>query len=240
MTHIRTLSDPEAVAGAAASEIAGLLEAARAERGVAHLALSGGETPRRTYELLAQTLEDWDAVEVWFVDERCVSSEDEQSNHRLAAETLLRATGIPEQRVHRMRGELGPEEGASSYREELRVLRGTTIDVAVLGIGPEAHIASLFPHSTALAVTDELCVGIANSPKPPPERITLTLPMLRAARRCLLIATGEEKAGAISAMLGDPSESVPASLLAHERLSVIVDDAASGAPGGAPWLTHRP
>jgi 6-phosphogluconolactonase len=255
MTRVTTLPDPEAVASAAASEIAGLLEAARAARGVAHLALSGGDTPRRTYELLAQTLEHWDGVDVWFVDERCVSPEDEQSNYRLAAETILRPAGIREQRIHRMRGELGPEEGASRYREELRANgfiagrraspepntgAGATIDVALLGIGPEAHIASLFPHSPALAVTGELCVGIAHSPKPPPERITLTLPMLHAVRHSLLIATGEDKAGAVSAMLGDPSESVPASLLARERLSMIVDEAASGAPGGAPWLTHRP
>lgn len=240
MTRVTALRDPDAVAASAASEIARLLEAAREQRGVAHLALSGGNTPKRTYELLAQTLEEWDAVEVWFVDERCVAPEHEQSNYRLAAETLLVPAGIVGQRVHRMLGELGPQEGAHRYCEELRALRGTAIDVAVLGIGPEAHIASLFPHSPALTVTDELCVGIADSPKPPPQRITLTLPMLRAARQCLVIATGEEKTGAISGMLGAPSESVPASLLAPERLSVIVDEAASGAPGGASWLTHQP
>jgi 6-phosphogluconolactonase len=256
VTRVSTLPDPEAVAARAASEIAGLLEAARAERGVAHLALSGGGTPRRTYELLAQTLEDWDGIEVWLVDERCVGPEHEQSNYRLTAEALLRPAGIPEQSVHRMLGELGPAEGASRYSEELRAhgfagerhddgaapdaSTGARIDVAVLGIGPEGHIASLFPHSPTLAVTEELCVGVTDSPKPPPERITLTLPTLRAVRDSLLIATGEEKAGAISAMLGTPSESVPASLLAHDRLSLIVDEAASGAPGSAPWLTHRP
>jgi 6-phosphogluconolactonase len=263
MTRISTFPDPERVAGEAASEIARLLEEAREQRGCAHLALSGGGTPARTYELLAQTLEDWHSIEVWFADERCVSPEDERSNYRLAAQTLLRPAGITEQRIHRMLGELGPGEGARRYAQELRAHGiggsvaelsassnanpaephghggGTPIDVAVLGIGPEGHIASLFPGHPALKTQDEPCVGVSDSPKPPPERITLTLPVLQAARRCLVIATGQEKAGAISSMLGEPTERVPASLLSRQRLSVIVDDNASGAPG-APWLTHQP
>jgi 6-phosphogluconolactonase len=238
MTHVQTLADAEALASHAASEIACLLEEARAQRGVAHVALSGGGTPKRTYELLAQTLESWDGVEVWFADERCVGPEDEQSNYRLAAETLLGPAAIAEDRMHRMLGELGTEQGAARYVEELRRLQGAPIDVAVLGIGPEGHIASLFPHHPALKAT-EPCVGVSDSPKPPPQRITLTLPVLRAVRHCLVIASGEEKAGAISGMLGEPSEEVPASLLPRERLSVIVDDDASGAPG-VPWLTHSP
>lgn len=238
MTQVQTLPDAEALATHAASEIARLLEEARDLRGVAHVALSGGGTPKRTYELLAQTLESWAGVEVWFADERCVGPEDEQSNYRLAAETLLRPAAIADDRIHRMLGELGPEDGALRYAEELRSLDGAPLDVAVLGIGPEGHIASLFPHHPALKATDT-CVGVRDSPKPPPRRITLTLPVLRAVRHCLVIASGEEKAGAISGMLGEASEDVPASLLAHERLTVIVDDGASGAPD-APWLTHSP
>lgn len=238
MTHVQTLVDAEALASHAASEIARLLEEAREQRGVAHVALSGGGTPKRTYELLAQTLDSWDGVEVWFADERCVAPEDEQSNYRLAAETLLRPAAVPKERIHRMLGELGPEDGASRYAEELRSLEGAPLDVAVLGIGPEGHVASLFPHHPALKAT-EPCVGVSDSPKPPPQRITLALPVLRAVRHCLVIASGAEKAGAISGMLGEPTEAVPASLLARERLTVIVDDEASGAPG-APWLTHSP
>lgn len=267
MTHIQTLPDPEAVASEAAAEIARRVEEARELRSVVHLALSGGSTPRRTYELLAQTLNEWEGVDMWFIDERCVPPDDEQSNYLLAADTLLRPAGIPDARVHRMPGELGPDEGARRYAEELRAhglapaagrpaaghrhpapaghgehepAQGGAgaIDVAVLGIGPDGHIASLFPHHPALKAGDEeLCLGIGDSPKPPPQRITLTLPLLRAARHCMVVATGQEKAGAISAMLGDPTEAVPASLLPRERLSVIVDDAASGAPG-SPWLAH--
>jgi 6-phosphogluconolactonase len=240
VTRLTTLSDAETLAKRAAGDIAQLLEAAREQRGRARVALSGGGTPARTYELLAQTLPSWEGIEVWFADERCVGPDDEQSNYRLAAETLLRPAAIPAGQVHRMQGELGPREGASRYAEELRAHGAVELDLAVLGIGPEGHVASLFPDAPALrAREDEPCVGVSDSPKPPPERITLTLPLLRAARRCLVIATGSEKTGAISGMLGEPSEQVPASLLARERLSVIVDDAASGAPG-EPWLTHSP
>jgi 6-phosphogluconolactonase len=233
VTRITTLPDAEAVAIRAAGDVALLLEGARERRGRAHVALSGGTTPARTYELLAETLADWTGIEIWFADERCVPPEDDRSNYRLAAETLLEPAAIAEERVHRMGGELGPEEGARAYRKELRSVLGSDragpLDLAILGIGPEGHIASLFPDAPALAADDQaLCVGVDDSPKPPPERITLTLPVLQAARRCLVIATGSEKTGAISAMLGDPTEHVPASLLRRERLSVIVDDAASG------------
>lgn len=234
MTRMTTLTDEEAVARRAATDTAMLLEGAREQRGCAHVALSGGSTPARTYELLAETLTDWSGVELWFVDERCVEPTDERSNHLLVARTLLEPAGIAAEQVHRMHGELGPHEGARQYEEELRAAGPPTFDVVVLGIGPEGHVASLFPDAPQLRTDeqqlrtgeDQLCAGVEDSPKPPPERITLTLPVLRAARRCLVIATGPEKAGAISAMLGDPSERVPASLLARARLSVIVDDAA--------------
>jgi 6-phosphogluconolactonase len=244
MTRITTLPDAEAVARRAAGDIARLIEQAREHRGVAHVALSGGGTPRRTYELLAETLGDWTGVEIWFADERCVPPEDEQSNYLLAANALLEPASIPDERVHRMLGERGPDEGAQLYEQELRSALGggpgPMLDLAILGIGPEGHVASLFPDADALRAGEgQLCVGVSDSPKPPPRRITLTLPVLRATRRCLVIATGLEKTGAISAMLGDPTERVPASLLPRERLSVIVDDDASGAPG-EPWLTHSP
>src|SRR5207248_9976114 len=93
------------------------LARAREERGTVHLALSGGTTPARTYELLAAGRPDWAGIEVWFADERCVAPEDEQSNYRLAAETLLAPAAIPAAQVHRMEGELGPDEGAPRYAQ---------------------------------------------------------------------------------------------------------------------------
>lgn len=232
MTSLTTCADAEAAAKRASAEIARRLLAARRERGGAHLALSGGTTPARTYELLSAELDDWRAIDVWFADERCVGPDDDESNFKLARGTLLdAASGLDEKRVHRMRGELGPDDGAASYSAELRehapLEEGLAVlDVIVLGIGPDGHVASLFPGAPTLAVEGELCLGVHDSPKPPPERITLSLPVLRAARRCVLLATGAAKADAVSAMLEQPSRHVPASLLRRGRLSVIVDDAA--------------
>jgi 6-phosphogluconolactonase len=247
MTRITTFADPEATAERAAVEIARAIESARELRGVAHLALSGGSTPKRTYELLASKLEDWDGVEIWFADERCVPPEDPESNYRLAAETLLRPAAIDPARIHRMEGELGPDEGASRYADALRTgvapdeasppaPQGApalpVLDLIALGIGPDGHVASLFPSAPTLDAGEQaLALGVHESPKPPPQRITLSLAVLRAARRCVLLATGAGKADAIAAALAEPTKHVPASLLVRERLTVIVDDAASPPPG---------
>jgi len=240
VTRLTTCADAEAASARAASEIARRLDSARSARGVAHLALSGGTTPGRTYELLAGELASWERIEVWFADERCVGPEDEQSNYLLARDTLLAPAAIAPERIHRMEGELGPAAGALRYasalREHVAVASGAAgavpaLDLVVLGIGPDAHVASLFPGAAALDADEhELCLGVWDSPKPPPERITLSLSMLRRARRCLLLATGASKADAVNAMLAEPSRHVPASLLAPERLTVIVDDAAAPAP----------
>jgi 6-phosphogluconolactonase len=241
VTRLTACPDAETVAQRAAAHVARQLRHAREQRGVAHLALSGGTTPGRTYELLGAKPQELDGVEVWFADERCVAPDDEESNYRLAAQTLLAPAGIEPVRVHRMEGEAGPHEGARRYAEELgrQLPRADTsppdvpvLDLIVLGIGPDGHVASLFPGAATLDAGEEaVCLGVEDSPKPPPERITLSLAVLRAARECLLLATGASKADAVSAMLGEPSRHVPASLLRRERLTMIVDDAA--APEGS-------
>lgn len=240
MTRLTTLADAEAVAERAAGEIARRLASAKRERGVAHLALSGGTTPGRTYELLAGELPrkaglgDWEDVEVWFADERCVGPEDAESNYRLARRAFLEPVGMPPERVHRMEGELGPEEGAARYARMLRERVAArenglpALDVVVLGIGPDGHVASLFPGAPTLdAGPEAVCLGVHDSPKPPPERITLSMAVLWAARRCVLLATSASKADAVAAMLGEPTGHVPASLLPRDRLSVILDDEAA-------------
>jgi 6-phosphogluconolactonase len=240
MTRLTTFADAEATASRAAEEIVREVNRARELRGVAHLALSGGSTSERTYELLADALEDWAAVEIWFADERCVPPEDEESNFRLAKETLLRPAGIDPARVHRMEGELGADEGARRYADALQehapldASELPVLDLIVLGIGPDGHVASLFPGAPTLDAGEHaICLGVHDSPKPPPERITLSLAVLRSARRCLLLATGAGKADAIAAALAEPTHHVPASLLVRERLTVIVDDAASPPPSVA-------
>jgi 6-phosphogluconolactonase len=240
VTRLTACPDAETVARRAAAHVARQLRRARELRGVAHMALSGGTTPGRTYELLGATPEDLSDVQLWFADERCVAPEDEQSNYRLAAETLLAGARVSPERVHRMEGELGPEEGARRYAQQLRRCltdaaespsTPPVLDVIVLGIGPDGHVASLFPGAATLEAGEEaVCLGVRDSPKPPPERITLSLAVLRAARECVLLATGASKADAVAAMLAEPSRHVPASLLRRERLTVIADDAA--APAG--------
>jgi 6-phosphogluconolactonase len=241
VTRLTSCPDAETVAQRAAAHVVRQLQHAYEQRGIAHLALSGGTTPGRAYELLGAKAQELEGIEVWFADERCVGPEDEESNYRLAKQTLLAGTAIAPERVHRMVGELGPDEGASQYAQELRQNvdgEGTgeatlpVLDLIVLGIGPDGHVASLFPGAPTLdAAPEAVCLGVHNSPKPPPERITLSLGVLHAARECLLLATGASKADATSAMLGQPSRHVPASLLRRERLTVIVDDAA--APEGS-------
>jgi 6-phosphogluconolactonase len=236
MTSLTTCADAETACKRAAREIARRLDGARRERGVAHVALSGGGAEARAYELLGPQLESWEGIELWFADERCVGPQDEQSNYRLVHETLISGSAsIAPERVHRMEGELGPKQGARRYALELRKLAGEdqppVLDLIVLGIGPDGHIASLFPGAQTLDAGERaLCLGVSDSPKPPPERITLSLPVLHAARHCLLLATGPSKADAVNAMLGERTSHVPASLLRRGRLSVIADDAALPAP----------
>jgi 6-phosphogluconolactonase len=234
LTRLTSCPDAETVAARAAAHVLREIEHAREQRGTAHLALSGGATPQLTYRLMSEQPQALDATEIWFADERCVAPDDPRSNYRVAAETLLEPAAIERQRVHRMPGELGPAAGAERYEDELRekfALPADAIpvlDVIVLGIGPDGHVASLFPGSGALSAGEGvLCMGVSDSPKPPPERITLSLAVLRAARGCLLLATGAAKADAVAAMLGEPTRHVPASLLRRERLTVVLDDAAS-------------
>jgi 6-phosphogluconolactonase len=239
VTRLTTVADSEAAAGRAAQEIARALQDALERRGAAHLALAGGNTPRRAYELLADLLPDWSAVELWYGDERCVDPDGDESNHKLVTEALLaRIAGCPPHE-HRVLGELGPEAAARAYADELRARVAPAgerehsaglpaLDVALLGLGEDGHTASLFPgHPEATDASGALCLPVRDSPKPPPERVTLSMPMLRAARRCLLLVTGAGKADALAAVLAGPDPHVPASLLASGRLHVLADDAAA-------------
>jgi 6-phosphogluconolactonase len=244
MTRLTSCADPDAVAERAAEEIVRHLRAARAERDEVHVALAGGGSPKHTYELLAREPAEWERSHVWFADERCVGPADDESNYRMVAEALLQPAAIAPERIHRMEGELGPDEGARRYAGALRAaIDGGTLasdggtpvlDLIVLGIGEDGHVASLFPDAPTLdAPAGSVCLPVRGSPKPPPERITLSMPVLRATPRCLLLAAGEEKRDAIAAMLGEPTHHVPASMLRRERLTAIVDDAATPSASSA-------
>jgi 6-phosphogluconolactonase len=210
------LPDAEACARRTAELVAEAVGA-----GARHVALSGGSSPMRAYELLGPLVPDWSPVDLWYSDERCVPPDHEDSNHRMTS-AALRAPGAG---WHRMQGELGPDEGSRAYARELD---GVTMDVALQGMGPDGHTASLFPDHPGLDARG-ICAGIHDSPKPPPERITMTLEYLNASGRILLLVTGAGKAEALARVLAGPDRGAPASLLARDRLTVIADEAALGA-----------
>jgi 6-phosphogluconolactonase len=220
--------DPDAAARVAADRVAAAVGSALSERGSAHVALAGGTTPRHTYELLARGLERARDADWWFGDERCVPPDDPESNYRLAADRLFQPAGIPAARIHRVRGEDAPEAAAAGYEAELRRLLPApaegvpALDLALLGLGEDGHTASLFPGDPVLRERHRLAVPVVAA-KPPPNRITLTLPVLEAAREVLILATGAGKAAAVKRVLAGPDEMTPASLLAGADVTLVVD-----------------
>jgi 6-phosphogluconolactonase len=197
-----------------------LAEAARAGRSIV---LTGGHTPARAYELAAEREPDWSAASVWWGDDRCVPPEDERSNYRLAREHLLDRLEAQPHEVQRIRGELEPQEAADEYEA---VLRGVQLDLMLLGLGPDAHAASLFPGSPALDERERLVVATEAGLEPFVDRVTMTLPALCSAPEMLFIVTGEDKAEAVERAFGRPPDpAAPGSLVrsASGRTRLVAD-----------------
>jgi 6-phosphogluconolactonase len=193
---------------------------AAAARSGGSISLAGSNTPRRAYELLSQAQGiDWSQVHIWFGDERCVPPDEPDSNYRMAHETLISRIDIPAANVHRIRGERDPDAAADAYGREID---GLSLDLALLGLGPDGHTASLFPESQALDVRDRAAVAVVAA-KPPPRRITLTFPVFERASAVLVLAPGESKAEAIAAVLRGPDKRYPASLLPADRTTILTD-----------------
>ncbi|GAC1457210.1 MAG: 6-phosphogluconolactonase [Candidatus Limnocylindrales bacterium] len=210
---LRVLADLEAVATAAAEIVARTIR----ERDQTRLALAGGSTPRRCHELLAAMPGiPWERVTIFFGDERCVPPESPESNYRMAAETLLDHVTVAA--VHRMHGELGAEAAAAEYEP---LVSAAPLDLVLLGIGPDGHTASLFPGNAGLDATG-FVTAVHDAPKPPPDRVSLTLRALREARRVVILVAGVDKRDAVrSARAG----SVPASLIPTAEWLVAADAA---------------
>ena len=225
---IKVFASPIAAAQAAAD-----LLAQRAGEG-AHIALAGGSTPGEAYRMAAARLRDWRGAVLWFGDERCVAPDDERSNFNLVERTLLtRVDAAMAPEVERVLGELGPARAADDYDARLRERLGPAgaLDFVLLGLGPDAHTASLFPGKPALAVGDRLAVAV---PEPGLEpfvpRVSLTIAALNAAREVAFLVTGAGKAEAMRrAFAPDPDPSAPAAHVrpAAGRLVVICDEAAA-------------
>jgi 6-phosphogluconolactonase len=216
-----------------AGECARRLAAAAGEG--SHIALTGGSTPRLAYEQAAALGADWSGATLWFGDERCVPPDDERSNYGMAAAALIERLPEPGPRVQRMQGEKGPHAGADDYERELQTTLGEAaprLDLVLLGLGSDGHVASLFPNAPALDVQDRLVVGVEEAGLDPyVPRITLTLPLINAARSVVFLVTGEGKAEAAGRAFGggEGTPDVPASLVRPHsgELTLLLDAAAA-------------
>jgi 6-phosphogluconolactonase len=215
------LETAEEAASALAEELA---DAAR--KGLS-IALTGGKSPGRAYELAAEREPDWSRAKLWWGDERAVAPGDERSNFRLARETLLDNLAVQPEQIHRIRGEAGAETAAAEYDGELE---GASLDLVLLGIGPDGHAASLFPSQPTLDERERRAIPAEAKLEPFVERVTMTVPVLCSAPEVVFLVTGENKADAVERAFGrPPSPEAPASLIrsAGGRTRVIADAAAA-------------
>jgi 6-phosphogluconolactonase len=251
-SQVRRFADLDALSRAAADDLAAIARACAAARGICHIALSGGSTPRRLFQLLVQRGPDalpWRQLALWWGDERTVPPDHPDSNYRMAREALIdpaAAFGLGSAQVHRIPAELAvPAAAAADYERALVAALGAPprFDLVLLGMGPDGHTASLFPGSPALGetahwvvanrVTSPLVHGTAT-------RITLTAPAINAAHHVRFLVTGADKAAALAQVLAGPRDPTryPSQLVAPGSgdLRWFVDDAAAAtlAPPGTP------
>jgi len=213
--------DDEQQAAAAAAELL-----ARAAREGGNVVLTGGHTPEEAYREAAKLEPDWSKVELWWSDERCVPPDHELSNYAMAKRALLDRLERAPAAVHRIRGELGKKAAAADYDREVD---DHPLDLLLLGIGPDGHVASLFPNAPTLQARDRVVPAEAGL-EPFVDRVSMTLPTLQAGRRILFLVTGQSKADvARRAFAEEPSPETPASLVRARTgtTTAILDRAAA-------------
>lgn len=207
MSRLRRFADLEALSRAAAALFAEQAKAAIATRGRFSVLLAGGETPRRTYELLAEeplrrTIP-WDRMHFFWGDERCVSAQDPLRNETMARRALLDHLGLRPDQVHPIRSDLAPEQAAADYGAELHRFFAPSppcFDLVLLGLGTDGHTASLLPGSAALE--EKVCwTAVTRRPEEPFSRVTLTAPVLNQAALVVFMVTGRDKAGVLQSIL---------------------------------------
>lgn len=229
-TNVLVFETAEQVAHAAAERFVEHAHDAISDHELFSVALAGGNTPRRMYELLAsadfRSRIDWSRVHFFFGDERCVPADHPDRNYRLANETLISHLAVPPVNVHPIKGDGDPTTNAQLYENELRSfflgLQWPRLDCVLLGLGADGHTASLFPHTRALK--EQKAWVVANwVEKLGSFRITLTAPAINRAARIIFLVTGEDKAAALAAVLNgrpDP-ERFPAQLIQPESGSLV-------------------
>jgi 6-phosphogluconolactonase len=236
--EIKVLPDAATIAAEAATRIEQIEEAAIELCGKFSIGLAGGSTPKMLYELLAEEYRaaiNWAKTEVFFGDERCVPPEHAESNYRMAREALLSKVPIPGDNVYRMRGEIEPEEAAKEYGLMLKEKFGDGgFDVILLGLGEDAHTASIFPGTPAVGETKHRCVAnyVKKSTTGKSWRITLTAPFVNRCQHILFMVVGTNKSPALAHVLEGPEdpELYPAQLIKPHagKLTWLVDAAAAG------------
>jgi 6-phosphogluconolactonase len=239
---VETHPDPDALVRASGDRLVDAILAAARARGKAMIVLTGGGTGIAMLKRVGEHADriDWSTVHLFWGDERYVPEDDDERNEKQAREALIDRIDIPPGNVHAMPasdGELGNDIDAAALAYD-HVLAANAeagepapdFDVHLLGMGPEGHINSLFPHSAAVRETSRLVVGVESSPKPPPRRITLTLPAIQRSREVWLIVSGESKADAVAAALGgaDPDDVPAAGAVGREGTLWLLDEAAAG------------
>lgn len=236
---VETFADTDALVAGAGDRLASAIGRAIGQRGVAMIVLTGGGTGTALLKHLGSHPVDWTRVHLFWGDDRFVPHDDDDRNEKQAREALLDHIDIPAANIHPMApsdGESGDdiEAAARTYQDVLAALAESgsptpQFDVHLLGMGGEGHINSLFPHTAAVREADEMVVGVTDSPKPPPRRITLTLPAVRRSREVWLVVSGEAKADAVAAAIGgaDPVDVPAAGAIGSEKTIWLLDSAAA-------------
>lgn len=211
--NTRIFEDGDALSRAALDELLRIMSDAVRERGRFAIALAGGHTPAKLYQMWAQAGKGamrtpWERVHLFWGDERYVPHDDPASNYRMARESLIAHVPIPKENVHPMPTDAPqPEKAAEAYEAELRRFFGAgapAFDLQLLGLGVEGHTASLFPGSQALE-EKERWVAAVEAPAKPPQRLTLTLPVLNQGRNSFFLVVGEDKRKIMAALRGEAS-----------------------------------
>lgn len=237
---IETYSDTDALVTAAGDRLVDAITAAITARGVAHVVLTGGGTGIGLLKRVGEHSDqiDWTKVHIYWGDERFVPHDDDERNEKQAREALLDRVCIPEGNVHPMAasdGEFGDalDAAAEAYSQVLIEAGGAeptpAFDVHLLGMGPEGHVNSLFPDTAAVKETERMVVGVSDSPKPPPRRITLTLPAITRSREVWLVVSGAGKADAVAAAVGGakPVDIPAAGAVGRDATVWLLDEAAA-------------
>ena len=221
--HWHSFATADKVASAACQQILSSAEQAIAERGAFKLVLAGGSTPEKVYQMLAESSADWQNWHVYYGDERCLPADHNDRNSRMADSSFLSKVTIPAGQIHTIPAELGPEQGAKAYRPVIE--QAGRFDLVLLGMGEDGHTASLFPGHIHSA--DETVHAVFNSPKPPPERISLSAKTLSNSDQVLFLVTGAGKQQAVKQWR--EGEILPVALIrAESGVDVYIDTAALG------------